>query len=200
MKHLYELVPAGLKKRIKEDRRKCWDEKQAACVATAWTDLGKASKAVDSSKTKDAEAKLRLKKMKEEHQTRTELLKDMTAKYEDTGEGPSPKSSCVQRDRFGSRSILECVSEWPVTREQHQPCFQLLMDMVLRYIDIWAWHWLIFHASHRPGSCIQMTADASSPSFCMLPYLVHECKCQKAAGDALTTSTLGCYAQATLVH
>ncbi len=89
VKHLYELVPAGLKKRIKEDRRKCWDERQAACVAAAWTDLGKASVAVDSSKTKDAEAKLRLKKMKEEHQTRTELLKDMTSKYEDTGEGPS---------------------------------------------------------------------------------------------------------------
>ncbi|KAL0024941.1 hypothetical protein WJX77_004746 [Trebouxia sp. C0004] len=91
VKHLYELVPAGLKKRIKEDRRKSWDEQQAACVATAWTDLSKASKAVDSSKTKDAEAKLRLKKMKEEHQTRTELLKDMTAKYEDTG----PLLQCV---------------------------------------------------------------------------------------------------------
>ncbi|KAL0038695.1 hypothetical protein WJX79_003623 [Trebouxia sp. C0005] len=91
VKHLYELVPAGLKKRIKEDRRKSWDEQQAACVATAWTDLGKASKAVDCSKTKDAEAKLRLKKMKEEHQTRTELLKDMTAKYEDAG----PLLQCV---------------------------------------------------------------------------------------------------------
>ena len=86
VKHLYELVPAGLKKRIKEDRRKRWDEQQAACVATAWTDLSQASKAAESSKTKDAQTKLNLKKMKEEHQARTELLKEMTAKYEDTGD------------------------------------------------------------------------------------------------------------------
>lgn len=86
VKHLYELVPAGLKKRIKEERRKRWDEQQAACVATAWTDLSQASKAAESSKTKDAQTKLNLKKMKEEHQARTELLKDMTAKYEDTGD------------------------------------------------------------------------------------------------------------------
>lgn len=85
VKHLYELVPSGLKKRIKEDRRRRWDEQQAKCVATAWTNLSKASKAPESGKKKDAEAKLAQKKMKEEHQTRTELLKDMTAKYEDTG-------------------------------------------------------------------------------------------------------------------
>jgi len=125
------------------------------------------------------------------------------------------------------------------------------MDMVSPYSDIWGWlifHVLFFHASHMPETCIQMTADASSPSFCMLPYffhvnaasspslcmlpyffhvnaaslpsfcmlpylfqvnadasslsccmlpyLFHACMCQKAAGDALTTSTLGCYAQA----
>ena len=116
MKHLYELVPAGLKKRIKEDRRKSWDEQQAACVAAAWTNLGEASKAVDSSKTKDAEAKLRLKKMKEEHQTRTELLKDMTAKYEDTGECASLQfcPSCRAEEQTWV-SVQLSTSEWPVT-------------------------------------------------------------------------------------
>ena len=85
VKHLYELVPSGLKKRIKENRRKKWDEQQSACVTTAWTDLSKASKACESGKQKDAKGKLSKKKMKEEHETRTELLKDMPAKYEDTG-------------------------------------------------------------------------------------------------------------------
>ncbi len=120
MKHLYELVPAGLRKRIKEDRRKSWDEKQAACVATAWTDLGKTSKAVDSSKTKDDEAKLRLKKMKEERQTRTELLKDMTAKYEDTGEGPSLQTPCMQQDRLGFCSAYN-VSRYGQSHETATP-------------------------------------------------------------------------------
>ncbi len=147
MKHLYELVPAGLKKRIKEDRQKSWDEQQAACVAAAWTNLGKASKAVDSSKTKDAEAKLRLKKMKEEHQTRTELLKDMTAKYEDTGEGRSLETSCMHLVSVQLIMFLRMASHM---RQQHQPCFQLPMNIVLAYIDIWAWLLLILHASHRP--------------------------------------------------
>ncbi len=114
MKHLYELVPAGLKRRIKEDRRKSWNEHQAACVAAAWTDLGKASKAVDSSKTTDAEAKLRLKKMKEEHQTRTELLKDMTAKYEDTGKRPFPQVFVHAEGQIWVSVQLRMFLRWPV--------------------------------------------------------------------------------------
>jgi len=142
VKHLYELVPAGLKKRIKEDRRKSWDEQQAACVATAWTDLGNASKAVDSSKTKDAEAKLRLKKMKEEHQTRTELLKDMTAKYEDTGEGPSLQSSCMQRDRFGFLSSLECFSDGQSQQS----------NTSLAFTSSWTWYYYTLIFGHGTGS------------------------------------------------
>ena len=85
VKHVFQLVPSGLQKRIKEYRRKHWDEQQAECVATAWADLSAASKASDSRKSTDARGKLLQRKMKEEHQTRTELLKDMPAKYEDTG-------------------------------------------------------------------------------------------------------------------
>ena len=49
----------------------------------------------------------------------------------------------------------------------------LLMDLVLRCIAIWAWHLLIFPAGHRPQMCLCTSADALSPSFCMLPYLFH---------------------------
>ena len=86
VKHVFELVPPGLKKRMKEDRRKRWDEQQAKCIATAWAGLNDTSgKDSDSGKKKSTEDKEQEKKMKEEHQTRTELLKDLSAKYEDTG-------------------------------------------------------------------------------------------------------------------
>ena len=64
VKHLFELVPSGLKKRIKQDRRKLWDEQQALTVAEAWADLSKhckspksSSKAADSKQVASAEAK-----------------------------------------------------------------------------------------------------------------------------------------------
>ena len=85
-KHLYELIPNGLKKRLKEDRRKRWDEHQAKAVSAAWADLSAASaKNSEPDKQKEAQDKEQKKKAKEEHQTRTELLKDLNGKYEDTG-------------------------------------------------------------------------------------------------------------------
>lgn len=44
IKHLYELVPSGLKKRIQQDRRKLWDEQQSLSIAKAWSDLSKHSR------------------------------------------------------------------------------------------------------------------------------------------------------------
>ena len=44
VKHLYELVPSGLKKRIQQDRRKLWDEQQSLSIAKAWSDLSKHNK------------------------------------------------------------------------------------------------------------------------------------------------------------
>ena len=83
---MFELVPPGLKKRMKEDRKKRWDEQQAKCISTAWAGLSNASgKDSDSGKKRSSEDKEQEKKMKEEYQTRTELLKDLSAKYEDTG-------------------------------------------------------------------------------------------------------------------
>ena len=83
VKHLYELVPRGLSQRLKKERRKAWDEKQALTVAAAWNDLSEATKA--AAKAEGPEEKMKAGKDEEECKNRTQLLKDMTEKYEDTG-------------------------------------------------------------------------------------------------------------------
>ena len=122
VKHLYELVPAGLKKRIKQDRRKLWDEQQSLSVAKAWSDLSKHSKTLKpgskagkavsreeststpaeghdpeavEAKEKDAGSKdskqtVSQKLIKEELQTRVDLLKELAEGYDDPGTPATP--------------------------------------------------------------------------------------------------------------
>ena len=111
VKHLYELVPAGLKKRIKQDRRKLWDEQQSLSVAKAWSDVSKHSKTPkpgskaaspeESSSTstegdaveaqekdagsKDSKQSVSQKLIKEELQARVDLLKELAEGYDDPG-------------------------------------------------------------------------------------------------------------------
>ena len=122
VKHLYELVPAGLKKRIKQDRRKLWDEQQSLSVAKAWSDLSKHSKtlkpgskagkaasreespptsaegdepeAVEAKEkdagSKDSKQSVSQKLIKEELQTRVDLLKELAEGYDDPGTPATP--------------------------------------------------------------------------------------------------------------
>ena len=113
VKHLYELVPMGLKKRIKQDRRKLWDEQQSLSVAKAWSDLSKhlkgptpstkpASPEVSTSAegddyeaagtteneagtAKDSKQIVSQKLIKEELQARVDLLKELAEGYDDPG-------------------------------------------------------------------------------------------------------------------
>ena len=114
VKHLYELVPAGLKKRIKQDRRKLWDEQQSLSIAKAWSDLSKHSKtpkpgstaaspkqpsstsaegndpeAVEAKEkdtgSKDSKQSVSQKLIKEELQARVDLLKELAEGYDDPG-------------------------------------------------------------------------------------------------------------------
>lgn len=113
-KHLFELIPGSLKKRIKQDRRKLWDEQQSLSVAKAWSDLSKHSKNPrPSSKTtspeestspltdgsdseaaqvkekdtgsKDSKQQASQKLIKEELQARVDLLKELAEGYDDPG-------------------------------------------------------------------------------------------------------------------
>lgn len=113
-KHLFELIPGGLKKRIKQDRRKLWDEQQSLSVAKAWSDLSKHSKspkpsskaaspeALTSASTdgtdsqaaqandkdigsKDSKHQSSQQLIKEELQARVDLLKELAEGYDDPG-------------------------------------------------------------------------------------------------------------------
>lgn len=77
-------MPKSLSKRLKDERRKLWGEKQSAAVTAAWNGLGEASEA--AAKAKGPQGKLKAGKLEEEHKSRTQLLKEMAEKYNDEGE------------------------------------------------------------------------------------------------------------------
>lgn len=114
IKHLYELVPTSLKKRIKQDRRKLWDKQQSLTVAKAWLDLSRHSKtpkpgskpaspeeatstsaegndpeAAEAKEkdagSKDSKQRVSQKLIKEELQARVDLLKELAEGYDDPG-------------------------------------------------------------------------------------------------------------------
>jgi tripeptidyl-peptidase-2 len=91
----FDLFPAPLKARLREERRRRWDEAQRVAVTRAVADLGAAPPAADA-----AAAKAR-----EELEARVKLLAELAAKYEDLGEpvdlrSASPrKSVCCLPDR-----------------------------------------------------------------------------------------------------
>lgn len=98
VKHLYDLVPRALTQRLKKERRKAWDEKQAVTVAAVRNALANCNDLLDAAKAaakaKGSEARVRPSKQEEECKTRIQLLKDMMEKYEDTGT-PWAKSVCA---------------------------------------------------------------------------------------------------------
>ena len=121
IKHLYELVPRGLTQRLKKERRKLWDEQQAAAVTAAFDDLSEANKA--AGKAKGPEDKEKASKKEAECKNRTQLLKEMTEKYEDTGTCPWPQSvsTCPGPQSVTTSLQGQCpaYSRQCLTRETH---------------------------------------------------------------------------------
>ncbi|KAG2491863.1 hypothetical protein HYH03_009817 [Edaphochlamys debaryana] len=86
-KHVYGLVSRGLVTRLKEDRKKRWEEAQRRAVAEAVAALAKFDRDTPGSKLSEPEAK----KERAELEGRVGLLKDLAKAYED----PGPLLDCV---------------------------------------------------------------------------------------------------------
>lgn len=86
-KHVYALVSRGLEARLKEERRKKWEEAQRRAIAEAVAALAKFDKDTPASKAGSDPAK----KERAELEGRVTLLKDLAKSYED----PGPLIDCV---------------------------------------------------------------------------------------------------------
>ena len=80
-KPAFELFPAGLTKRIKEERRRRFEEQQRKSVTSATIALAAHQREHGQSMPKD----IPIKKAREELENRIKLLEEMMSKYEDVG-------------------------------------------------------------------------------------------------------------------
>ena len=81
-KPAFDLFPGGLKQRIKEERKKKFDEQQRAAVTEATTSLA-AFESANGGRTPASSPAL--VKQREELETKVKLLEEMAGKYEDQG-------------------------------------------------------------------------------------------------------------------
>lgn len=78
---MYELIPGGLTRRLKDERKKKFDEAQRVVSAKAVAALASFEHSSGSGTLSEDK-----KKEKEELEARVKLLEDLAAKFEDSGE------------------------------------------------------------------------------------------------------------------